>query len=80
MLFVDDDEAEVVKVGAFLDQRVGTDDQVELAAGHLFMDLLLARAARAARQQRHLDRPAECRGEAVVVPERLGSERLLTRK
>ena len=69
VLLIDDGEAEVLEVGALLDQRVRADHQVEHAALHLLVNLSLARGPHTARQQRHPHRTPQRRSQAVVVPE-----------
>ena len=69
MLLVDHRQADVVEVGALLDQGVSADHEVEHAGFHLLVNLTLARRAHAAGQERHPHRPAERRSQAEVVPE-----------
>ena len=74
VLFVDDDQAEVVELHALLDQLVRADDDVELAVGHVFQRLGLLLGGAEARQLGDLDRQV---GEAVgeILEMLLGQQR-----
>ena len=80
VLFVDDREADVLEVGALLDQRVRPDHEVEHARFHLLVDLTLAGSAHAAGQQRHAHGSSERRREAEVVPDLVVARQFLARE
>ena len=74
VLLVDDVQRKVAELDGRLDERVGPDEQVQLAGGQAPEDLAPPRRRRRAGQQRDRDQPAEQaveRGE-VLLGERLG--------
>ena len=58
LLLVDDDEAQVLELHALAEQRVGADDDVDLAVGETLLDFGRLLRGDEARQLRHADRQA----------------------
>ncbi len=68
MLFIEDDQAEVVELHILLDQLVRADDDVQLAIGQILQRLRHFLGGAEARQLGDLDRPiGEAVGEALEV-------------